>query len=107
LAGIRGRGSSIVNGYREIVLDRDGFPTGTVRMPGDETPSSVRNRARYTASIGRHPVEAIMQIPDTSRGGPLDYSVFTSDPDWEPPIFASTSRSGLWSYRNGLWNAEE
>ena len=107
LLGVRGRGSSISNGYREVVLDREGFPTITIRIPGDESPSSVSNRARYSASIGQHPVEAILQIPDISRGGPLDYNAFISDPDWEPPIFAGTSRSGLWSYRNGQWNAEE
>jgi hypothetical protein len=107
LVGIRSRGMSTVHGYREMVLDRDGFPTLPITIPGDGSPTSVRNRARYTASIGQYPVEAILQIPDISRGGPLDYSAFTSDPDWEPPIFASTSRNGLWSYRNGTWNAEE
>ena len=107
LAGIRGRGTSIVNGYREIVLDRSGIPSQIIRVPGDESPSSVRNRARYSASIGQHPVETILQLPDVSRGGPVNYSIFTADPDWEPPIFASTSRSGLWSLRDGVWNAEE
>jgi hypothetical protein len=107
LVGIRSRGTSIVNGYREIVLDQNGNPTTTIRIPGEETPSSVRSRARYTASIGLHPVEAILQLPDISSGGPLDYRAYTSDPDWEPPIFAATSRNGLWSYRNGTWNAEE
>jgi len=107
LAGIRGRGTSIVNGYREIVLDRSGIPSQIIRVPGDESPSSVRNRARYSASIGQHPVETILQLPDVSRGGPVNYGIFTADPDWEPPIFASTSRSGLWSLRNGVWNAEE
>jgi len=107
LAGIRGRGTSRVNGYREIVLDMNGLATNIIRTPGDDSHSSVRHRARYTASIGLHPVEAIMQLPDAARGGPLNYSAFLSDPDWEPPIFATTSRNGLWSYRNRSWNAEE
>ena len=107
LMGIRGRGTSLNQGYREMVLDVSGNPTLTIRFPGDDSPSSVASRARYVASIGQHPVEAILQIPDISRGGPLDYSAFVSDPDWAPPIFAATSRSGLWSYRNGVWNAEE
>ena len=107
LLGIRGRGTSLNQGYREMVLDVNGNPTLTIRIPGDESLSSVRSRPRYSASIGQLPVEAILQVPDFSRGGPINYSDFLSDPEWEPPIFAATSRSGLWSYRDGTWNAEE
>ena len=107
LLGVRGRGSSVANGYREVVLDGEGFPTITIRSPGESSPSSVKNRARYTASIGQHPAEAILQVPDINNGGLLDYSAFASESDWEPPIFVGTSRSGLWSYRDGQWNAEE
>jgi len=107
LLGIRGRGASRNQGYREMVLDVSGNPTLTLRIPGDADVSSVGSRPRYSASIGQLPVEAIIQLPDISRGGPLDFSPFLSDPEWQPPIFAATSRSGLWSYRDGSWNAEE
>jgi hypothetical protein len=104
LMGIRSMGSSLNQGYREMELDRNGFPILAIRVPGDESPSSVTSRARYAASIGIHPVETILQIPD---GTVLNYGAFTGDPNWEPPIFAGTSRSGLWSFRNGEWNAED
>jgi len=106
LLGIRGRGSSLSHGYREMVLD-NGKPTFNIKSPGDDSPTSVVNKAKYSASIGTHPVESIMQIPDINSGGPLSYHIFTGDPDWEPPIFASTAKSGLWSYREGEWNAED
>jgi hypothetical protein len=106
LLGIRGGGNSLTHGYREMVLD-NGKPTFNIKSPGDDSPTSVVNKAKYAASIGTHPVEFIMQIPDANSGGPLSYSNFTSDSSWEPPIFASTAKSGLWSYRKGEWNAEE
>jgi len=106
LMGVRGRGSSLTHGYREMILD-NGKPSFTIKSPGDDSPTSVVNKAKYSASIGTHPVESIMQLPDVSNGGPLNYSSFISDPDWEPPIFASTAINGLWSYRKGEWNAEE
>jgi hypothetical protein len=105
LMGIRGRGTSLTHGYQEMVLN-NGRPTTIIRSPGDDNPTSIVNRAKYTASIGLHPVESILQLPDVSKGGPLNYNAFSGDPAWEPPIFASTSKNGLWSYRNGEWNAE-
>ena len=106
LLGIRGRGTSLTHGYMEMLLD-NGKPAFNIKSPGDDSPTSVINKAKYTASIGTHPVESIMQIPDASAGGPLTYRNFTGDPEWEPPIFASTAKSGLWSYREGEWNAED
>jgi hypothetical protein len=106
LLGIRGEGTSLTHGYKEMVLE-NGKPTFNIKSPGDDTPTSVTNKAKYAASIGTHPVESIMQIPDANSGGPLSYSNFTGDPNWEPPIFASTAKNGLWSYRKGEWNAEE
>jgi len=106
LLGIRGEGTSLTHGYREMVLD-NGKPTFNIKSPGDNSPTSVVNKAKYAASIGTHPVESIMQIPDANSGGPLFYRNFTGDPDWEPPILASTAKNGLWSYRKGEWNAEE
>jgi len=106
LLGIRGKGTSLTHGYREMVLD-NGKPTFNIKAPGDDSPTSVVNKAKYDAGIGTHPVEAIFQLPDFSSGGPFYYRDFTDDPAWEPPIFAATAKNGLWSYRKGEWNAEE
>jgi hypothetical protein len=106
LLGIRGKGTSLTHGYREMVLD-NGRPTFNIKSPGDDSPTSVVNKAKYAAGIGTHPVESIFQLPDFNSGGPFYYRDFTDDPAWEPPIFASTAKNGLWSYRKGEWNAEE
>jgi len=106
LMGIRGKGTSLNHGYREMVLD-NGKPSKVINVPGGDTPTSVKSRAKYTASIGVHPVEAILQVPDKSQGGPLDYRSYSGTPGWEPPIFAATSKDGLWAYRDGEWNAED
>jgi hypothetical protein len=106
LLGIRGKGTSLTHGYREMVLD-NGKPTFSIKAPGDDSPTSVVNKAKYDAGIGTHPVESIFQLPDFNKGGPFYYRDFTDDPAWEPPIFAATAKSGLWSYRKGEWNAEE
>jgi len=106
LMGIRGKGNSLTHGYMEMVLD-NGKPSFKIKSPGDDSPTSVVNKAKYAAGIGTHPVESIMQLPDIKNGGPLNYNNYASDPDWEPPIFASTAINGLWAYRKGEWNAEE
>ena len=106
LMGTRGKGTSLTHGYREMVLD-NGKPTFNIRIPGDESPTSVISKAKYEASIGTHPVISILQLPDAASGGPLNYNNYTMNTDWEPPIFASTAKNGLWSYRNGEWNAED
>jgi hypothetical protein len=108
LLGIRGRGVSRTHGYRELPLRNGILPTELqIQIPGNESPSSIENNAKYAASIGVHPIETILQVPDVSRGGPLDYSVFSGNPEWQPPIFAGTTKDGLWSYRDGEWNTEE
>jgi hypothetical protein len=108
LLGIRGSGVSRTHGYREMPL-QNGVPAADIQIqiPGTESLSSVSNNAKYTASLGVHPVEVIMPVPDISRDGPLDYSLFTGNPEWEPPILAGTTKDGLWAYRNGEWNTEE
>ncbi|MCL2129760.1 MAG: hypothetical protein FWH35_05335, partial [Treponema sp.] len=109
LLGIRGEGTSKNHGYRE--LDLNGFtgkPIVGIRRPGESEPTSIINQPKYNASLGKHPVEAILQVPDISEGGPLDYNAsIKKDPNWQPLIFASTSRNGVWSLRNDEWNAEE
>jgi hypothetical protein len=106
LLGIRGKGTSLTHGYREMVLD-NGKPTFNIKAPGDDSPTSVVNKAKYDAGIGTHPVESIFQLPDFNSGGPFYYRDYTDDPAWEPPIFAATAKNGLWAYRKGEWNAEE
>ena len=106
LMGVRGKGSTYTHGYQEMVLN-NGLPTYNFKTPGDGSPTSVANKAKYQASIGTHPVESIVQLPDASMGGPINYRDYTHIPEWEPPIFASTSKNGLWSYKNGEWNAED
>ena len=98
-----------VNGYREIALDSTGSLTGFLRIPGDADPanaifSSVQSTARYRANIGTRAVQAIMQVPFN-----MLLNGNAPPPGWQPPIFASTSRDGLWVYnhRNDQWNADD
>jgi len=108
LLGVRATGTSRSHGYRELLLNPlTGKPEKDVRSPGEDTPTSVKNKPKYTSSIGVHPVISILQVPDKIEDGPVDYAkAIKNNPDWEPPIFASTARNGVWSYRNGQWNAE-
>jgi len=87
------------NGYMELTLDANGTPASGFREPGTDSPSSVvdGNNERYKASIGRLPVNYMIQAP--------------SHVDSEMRLFASTQSGGVWSYRirNGVyqWNAED
>jgi hypothetical protein len=120
LLGAQGNTTSLTHGYREVSLkgaDATGglgnvmtvdeeYGTLTLMKPGagrseDWGPSTTDNEAKYEASIGIHPVLTILQTPENVEPPPQE-----SD-DWEPVIFAGTSKNGLWSYRNKQWNAEE
>lgn len=90
--------SGYTYGYMEIELDLS-RPNGIkedagFREPGIRAPTSVidGDNERFKSTIGKHPVNAIFQAPDGT-------------------LFASTQKSGVWSYRqrNGKfqWNAEE
>ncbi|MDR0456678.1 MAG: hypothetical protein LBH20_08370 [Treponema sp.] len=93
--------SSYTHGYVEFELNPNGSfnfnSTPTRRDPGHLL--SVSNQERYTASIGKRPINYLFQTP----------------PEIDPSMtfFASTQTSGLWSYRNRpknggwQWNAEE
>lgn len=87
------RYSTYTNGYWEIVLTGGNLP-GTVspKVPGESSPSTVSDEDTYEQSLGQKVVTALYQAP----GGTLGTT-----------LFASTSLDGLWSYRNGEWNAEE
>ena len=112
LLGINGEGTSTNLGYRELELeDTGGKPRAAalIKSPGNSSPTTVIKNSKYSASIGKHPVEAILQIPDELDNGPLKYDdSIADDPDWQPPIFASTVKNGLWSYvyKDDQWNAE-
>jgi len=100
------------NGYREIDLNPDGsVPSLAFSTPGipagttEGRVSSVQSRPRYNASIGTRAVQFIQQVPpEMLRGDPA----VPSD-GWQPPIFASTARDGLWVYNpaNDEWNSED
>ena len=103
LLGIRGSENN--QGYREILLDTDGSLMTVnpidLRTPGDKAPSSVNDRAKFNASIGKHPVLSIRQAP---------WKLFVNSENFIP-TFASTTVNGLWVYKyqdNAYqWNAEE
>ncbi|MCL2127928.1 MAG: hypothetical protein FWH38_06700 [Treponema sp.] len=95
--------SSYTHGYVEFDLISDGsaldgsFNTASVRRDPGRL-QSVSDNDRYTATLGKHPVNHLLQVP---RG--VDDNII---------FFASTQTAGLWSYRylanNGgfQWNAE-
>ena len=87
------RYSTYTNGYWEIALSSGDLPTGTVslQVPGSGSPSTVADKDTYQQSLGQKVLTALYQAP-TDLGSTL---------------FASTIQDGLWSYRNGAWNAEE
>jgi hypothetical protein len=98
LLGIQHSASNAVIGYREIELDSSGnLLTKYVEMPGVRTPSTLSTggdpQAKFKAALGKYPVLALYHVP--------------SGIDSSKPVFASTSRRGLWSLRDGEWNAEE
>jgi len=103
IAGIQGGlyttyTSSYTNGYVEFDLHLDGsFNTGSSRHDSGRL-QSVHDQDRYTASIGKHPINHLFQVPQKL--------------DAEITFFASTQTAGLWSYRDlkdggWQWNAED
>jgi hypothetical protein len=89
------------NGYVEIELDDTGrIKSGAeFREPGKSPPQSIDNYDRYVSSLGKKPVNHIIQTPAYIDGNIT--------------LFASTQQDGVWSYRdrndgNGkIWNAEQ
>lgn len=85
--------SSYKNGYVEFPLYND----GSIGSPNDPPSITVDgNEDRYTAGIGKHPINHMHQAsPDVDSGR---------------RFFASTQSAGLWSYRDRSggpqWNAE-
>ena len=90
--------SGYTYGYLELELDENGIKTdATFKEPGMPGLSSVFDNDRYKSTIGKHPVNFIFQAPNGI--------------DDNMTLFASTQKSGVWSYRErgGVpqWNAEE
>jgi hypothetical protein len=108
IVGVQGRLSTIsssasyYHGYVEFAIDYidNSFDTREDCRKNNSL-QSVDDVDRYTASLGKHPINHLFQVPQ--------------DIDEERIFFASTQTTGLWSYRyrdnegwKGLqWNAEE
>jgi hypothetical protein len=103
VAGIQGGlysttiSSSYTHGYVEFELNPDGsLNPDPVRRDNSPSITVDGNTDRYTATIGKHPINYLYQTP--------------REVDANMIFFASTQTAGLWSYRNrtgGLqWNAE-
>jgi len=85
------------NGYIEITLDNTGRISGSgFKDPGEGSPSSIDSYDRYVSSLGKNPINHMMQAP--------------YDIDKRMTLFASTQQNGVWSYKDRgdgeLWNAE-
>jgi len=91
--------SSYSNGYLEIALDTTGriLDGAAFIEPGKTQPTSIDDYDRYSPSLGKKLIYYIIQTPASI--------------DENMTMFASTSKSGLWSYRDhgeGItWNAEQ
>jgi hypothetical protein len=90
--------SGYSNGYVEIELDAAGRikPNAKFEDPGNGL-SSVNSNDRYVSSIGKKPINHIIQTP---------FNI-----DDKMTLFASTHQNGVWSYRERddgwQWNAED
>lgn len=87
------------NGYVEMALDSTGKISGTsFGEPGKNQLSSISNNDSYVSSMGKQPINHMMQAPH--------------DIDSRMTLFASTQQNGVWSYKDRgdgdgeLWNAE-
>jgi len=90
--------TSVYYGYLELELDSAGPKAGaSFKEPGTQ-PSSVDNSDRFQSTLGKQPVNHILQPP-------------SSIDNTEKLLFACTQSKGLWSYRNRngtwQWNAED
>jgi hypothetical protein len=84
-------------GYMELELDENGIKDGSNFIePGINNFSTLTNNERYQSTIGKQPVNYILQVP---------YEI-----DKNMILFASTQKSGVWSFRERdntfQWNAE-
>jgi len=101
LLGLQRSSGSFGYGYRELIWDNR-----SLYAPGGEGAfSSVEKNLQYISAIGNHAVHALYAIPAsvTAAG--------KADDMGRPIVFASTQKSGLWSYRTrggqAQWNGED
>jgi hypothetical protein len=100
LVGIQGSSYSQTysNGYKEIALEGGKLPEEvTSHTPGNSATPSVLNPERYDSSLGKLHINHLFQVPKSI--------------DELMPVFASTQKDGLYSYRDHgdgdtYWNAE-
>jgi len=92
--------SGYTYGYMELALDQNGIIGGNFVDPGTATPSSIDTIDEgklFKSTLGKHPVNHIFQTPEQIDPGRT--------------LFATTQKSGVWSYRvrdgKPQWNAEE
>jgi len=103
VAGIQGglsttTSSSYTHGYVEFILNDDGSLNPDSNCIDPPSITVRRNTDRYTATIGKHPINHMHQA--------------SPEVDANMTFFASTQTAGLWSYRNRSsggwqWNAED
>lgn len=86
-----GTSGTYSNGYMEIVLSSGAISgSPSLQSPGNGSPTTVGDNAKYAASLGKKLVNQLYQ--STLSDGTL---------------FASTNLYGLWAYRNNEWNAQD
>jgi hypothetical protein len=90
--------SNMTYGYREIPFDTDNGTFGkdtAYKTPGAYPPSTVTNQPKFTASLGKLLINAVVAFHEPAGS------------DTKQILFASTQRNGLYSYRNDEWNGEQ
>lgn len=86
-----GTSGTYTNGYMEIVLSAGKLSASpSLQSPGNGSPTTVGDSAKYAASLGKKMVNWLCQSP-LSDG----------------TLFAATNLYGLWAYRNSEWNAQD
>jgi hypothetical protein len=89
--------SGYTYGYLELEIGDKGIVSSKFKEPGDKAPSTVSDYELFKTTIGKYPVNYIIQTPENI--------------DKDRTLFASTQKNGVWSYRKRdgkwQWNAEE
>jgi len=105
LLGLLSKSGSFGYGYRELIWKSgEDFTTNKqLYVPGEKEISSVEQGSQYTSAIGNYGISALFVPPaDIMNSG---------DDQGRPVVYASTIRSGLWSYRKRggrvQWNGED
>ena len=97
-------------GYREMILDSSSQPQKIKPIEPGILPSSIKpaDLSKYEASLARHSVHYMLQVPDEVDPYPRNSSNKIKDPKgWEPLIFAATTKDGIFVLKKGVWNAQD